>query len=102
MAVEKEKPRPPYAKYAFKNPYNLSLLLGAGAAAAATGNWWLAIAGAGMEALWMLFAPDSKLLRKLAWDKRWEKRARGRAARRARRKVQAAARRRRDALPGAA
>src|SRR3712207_808735 len=73
MAVDKEKPRPPYAKYAFKNPYNLSLLIGAGAAAAATGNWWLAIAGAGVEALWMLFAPDSKLLRKLAWDKRWEK-----------------------------
>jgi hypothetical protein len=68
---EKEKARPPYAKYAFKNPYNLSLLAGAGAAAAMTGNWWLALAGAGVEALWMLFAPDSKLLQKLAWDKRW-------------------------------
>jgi hypothetical protein len=68
-----DKPRPPYAKYAFKNPYNLSLLIGAGAAAAATGNWWLALAGAGVEALWMLFAPDSKLLQKVAWDKRWAK-----------------------------
>jgi hypothetical protein len=70
---ERDKPRPPYAKYAFKNPYNLSLLLGAGAAAAMTGNWWLALAGAGVEALWMLFAPDSKLLQKVAWDKRWER-----------------------------
>jgi hypothetical protein len=36
-----------------------------------TGNWWLALAGAGMEALWMLFAPDSKLLQKTIWDKRF-------------------------------
>ncbi len=71
MASDKEKARPPYAKYAFQNPYNLSLLVGAGAAAAATGNWWLALAGAGVEALWMLFAPDSRLLQKVAWDKRF-------------------------------
>jgi hypothetical protein len=69
--ADRDKPRPPYAKYAFKNPYNLSLLIGAGAAAAMTGNWWLAVAGAGVEALWMLFAPDSKLLQKVAWDKRF-------------------------------
>ena len=64
-----DKPRPPYAKYAFKNPYNLSLIIGGGAAAAATGNWWLAVATAGFEALWMLFAPDSRLLRKTWFDK---------------------------------
>jgi hypothetical protein len=66
-----DKPRPPYSRYAFKNAYNISLLAGAGAAAALTGNWWLALAGAGVEALWMLFAPDSKLLQKMVWDKRW-------------------------------
>jgi hypothetical protein len=64
-----EKPRPPYARYAFKNPYNLALLGGFATAAAATGNWWLALCGAGVEALWMLFAPDSRLLRKLWFDK---------------------------------
>lgn len=67
-----EKPRPPYAKYAFSNPYNYALLSGVGAAAAMTGNWWLAIAGAGLEAIWMLFAPDSRLLRKAWFDKRFE------------------------------
>jgi hypothetical protein len=68
MATD-EKPRPPYARYAFKNPYNLAVLGGFATAAAATGNWWLALCGAGVEALWMLFAPDSRLLRKLWFDK---------------------------------
>jgi len=67
----KEK-APPYARYAFMNPYNLSLIAGAGAAAMATGHWWLAlIAGAG-EAVWMLFAPDSRVLRRVWFDKVWE------------------------------
>jgi hypothetical protein len=68
MATD-EKPRPPYARYAFRNPYNLAVLGGFATAAAATGNWWLALCGAGVEALWMLFAPDSRLLRKLWFDK---------------------------------
>jgi hypothetical protein len=70
MAAD-EKPRPPYAKYAFKNPYNLAILGGFASAAALTGNWWLGLCGAGVEALWMLFAPDSRLLRKLWFDKRY-------------------------------
>jgi hypothetical protein len=65
-----EKPRPPYAKYAFKNPYNYAVMGGFASAALMTGNWWLGLAGAGAEALWMLFAPDSRLLRKLWFDKR--------------------------------
>ena len=32
---------------------------------------WLRLCGAGVEALWMLFAPDSRLLRKLWFDKRF-------------------------------
>jgi hypothetical protein len=63
---------PPYARYAFLNPYNLSLLTGAGAVAAATGQYWIAIAAAASEALWMLFAPGSTLLQKTIWDKRWD------------------------------
>jgi hypothetical protein len=66
-----EKKQPPYAKYAFRNPYNLAILGGFASAAALTGNWWLGLAGAGVEAIWMLFAPDSKLLRKVWWDKLW-------------------------------
>src|SRR5215831_16994616 len=64
-----EKPRPPYAKYAFNNPYNYAIMGGFASAALLTGNWWLGLCGAGVEALWMLFAPDSRLLRKLWWDK---------------------------------
>ncbi len=65
-----EKPRPPYARYAFKNPYNYAVMAGFASAALLTGNWFLGLAGAGAEALWMLFAPDSRLLRKLWFDKR--------------------------------
>ena len=71
MSSKDEKPRPPYAKYAFKNPYNYAVLGGFASAAALTGNWWLGLCGAGVEALWMLFAPDSRLLRKTWFDKRF-------------------------------
>ena len=70
--IQRKKPQPPYGKYAFLNPYNLSLIAGAGAAAAVTGHWWLAMCAAAGEALWMLFAPDSRLLRKFWFDKVWE------------------------------
>ena len=66
------KETPPYYRYAFVNPYNLSLLAGAGVAAAATGQWWLGLLAAAGEALWMLFAPDSKVLRRTVWDRIWE------------------------------
>jgi hypothetical protein len=62
---------PPYARYAFLNPYNLSLLAGAATTAAATGHWWIAICAAATEGLWMLFAPDSTVLQRTFWDKRW-------------------------------
>ncbi len=69
-SAEKEKRRA-YLRYAFHNVYNYTALAGVGAAAALTGNWWLGIVGAAVEGLWMLFAPDSKILSKLAWDKHW-------------------------------
>ena len=62
---------PPYSRYAFLNPYNLTLLAGVGTTAAATGHWWMAICGAAAEGLWMLFAPDSKLLQRAWFDKTW-------------------------------
>jgi len=62
--------KPPYLKYAFVNPYNLAVMGGFAAAAALNGNWWLGMCGAGVEAIWLLFAPDSRLLQKLWFDKR--------------------------------
>ena len=69
---DSDKPKVPYAKYAFQNPYNYAILGGFASAAVLTGNWWLGLAGAGVEAIWMLFAPDSRLLRKTWFDKRWD------------------------------
>jgi hypothetical protein len=63
----------PYLKYAFSNPYNVSLFLGTLAAAGITLNPFLAIFALGAEALWLLYAPDSKRLRHLLWDPRFEK-----------------------------
>src|SRR5947208_2835367 len=63
------KKKTPYAKYAFANAYNLSLIGGAAAVAAITGNWFIGVAAAGAEALWMLFAPGSRLLRKTWFDR---------------------------------
>jgi hypothetical protein len=67
-----DKPKVPYAKYAFSNPYNYAVMGGFASAAVLTGNWWLGLAGAGVEAIWMLFAPDSRLLRATWFDKRWK------------------------------
>ncbi|MFO0759164.1 MAG: hypothetical protein U0359_21910 [Byssovorax sp.] len=69
-----KKPRrgeaaPPYARLAFLNPYNISLLIAALVVAAATGHWWIALCALAAEAIWMLFAPDSTVLQKLWFDK---------------------------------
>src|SRR5215471_12132916 len=64
-----EKDSPPYRRYAFANIYNYTLLGGFAATAALTQNWWFGVLGAGLEALWMLFAPDSKIIRRLWFDK---------------------------------
>jgi hypothetical protein len=65
--------RYPYVKMAFTNPYNLSLFAGALAAAGLTLNPVLAIVALGLEALWLLHAPDNKRLRHLLWDPRFDK-----------------------------
>ncbi|MCK6550276.1 hypothetical protein L6R52_30855 [Myxococcota bacterium] len=72
MANDDDKPkkeRVPYFKYAFHNVYNYTMLGGFGAAALLTQNWWLAVVGLGIETLWMVFGPDSKLLRRFYFDK---------------------------------
>jgi hypothetical protein len=63
----------PYLKFAFANPYNLSLFGGALAAAGLTMNPLLGILAIGAEALWLLYAPESARLRHLLWDPRFEK-----------------------------
>jgi len=63
----------PYLRYAFANPYNVSLFVGALAAAGLTLNPVLAFTALGLEALWLLYAPDSKRLRHLLWDPRFER-----------------------------
>lgn len=67
-STEGRSERVPYYRYAFKNVYNYALMAGMISAAALTQNWWLLILGGGLEALWMLFAPDSRLLRRLWFD----------------------------------
>ena len=62
----------PYLKFAFANPYNLSLVLGGLAAAVLTANPLLALVALGGEAIWLLHAPESKRLRHLLWDPRFE------------------------------
>jgi len=62
----------PYLKLAFSNPYNLSLFGGALAAAGLTLNPFLAIMAVGLEALWLLYAPDSQRLRHLLWDPKFD------------------------------
>ncbi len=63
----------PYLKMAFKNPYNLSLLLGGLAASVLTANPIPLLIAVGGEALWLLHAPESKTLRRILWDPRFEK-----------------------------
>jgi hypothetical protein len=60
---------PPFARYAFWNPYNVSLFLGGITLGVATDHTWLAIVTCAVEVLWMIFAPDSKLLRALWFER---------------------------------
>ena len=60
---------PSYARIAFWNPYNISLFLGGVVLGAATGHGWLSVLTCAAELMWMIFAPDSKLLRALLFDR---------------------------------
>jgi hypothetical protein len=62
-----------YARAAFLNPYNLSLLGGAAAASLLTLNPLPILGAVGLEVLWLLWAPDSQRLRHLLWDPRFAK-----------------------------
>lgn len=70
ITADKLRAKPPYLKFAFANPYNLSLFTGAIAAAGLTLNPILAVAALGAEALWLLHAPGSRAMQRLVWDKK--------------------------------
>ena len=53
----------PYARLAFWNPYNISLFLGGIVLGVASGHSWLAVVTCAAEVMWMILAPDSKILR---------------------------------------
>ena len=59
----------PYARYAFWNPYNISLFIGGIVLGVATGHEWISVLTCAAEVLWMIFAPDSKLLRAVWFDR---------------------------------
>jgi hypothetical protein len=63
--------KPPYFRFAFANPYNLALLGGSLAAAVLTFNPLIALAGLGLEAIWLV-NHDNAALRKLLWDPRFD------------------------------
>ncbi len=65
-----------YLRMAFANPYNLSLLVGAIAVAVILQGPVLALGALSAEALWLLFGPDSRFLRRRLWDPALEKRNR--------------------------
>jgi hypothetical protein len=65
--------RRPYVKAAFANPYNLSLFLGGLTAAGITSSPFLGVMVVCLEALWMVFAPGTKLLQKTLWDPQFDK-----------------------------
>lgn len=86
MAEPTDKPKRTtgdYARRLFHNPYNYSLLGGVAAASLATGQWWLGLVGLSAEALYMLFAPDSKTVRNYVDKSFAEDDARARAEARA-------------------
>jgi len=68
---------PPYARYAFWNPYNITLFVGVVVLGVAIDQSWISILACAAEVLWMIFSPDSKLLRALWFDRAFaaEKRA---------------------------
>ena len=71
MSTKKDD-EPPYARYAFLNPYNLSIFAGGVLLGALSGNTWIAVLTCAAEAMWMIFAPDSKVLRALWFDRAFE------------------------------
>lgn len=73
-AAEENFPeKPSYLKYAFANPYNLTLLGGAVIASVLTLNPLIAVAALGVEGLWLLHGSQSRFMQRILWDPLYEK-----------------------------
>lgn len=70
---EKFPEKPSYLKYAFANPYNLTLLGGAVIASVLTLNPLIAVAALSVEGLWLLHGSQSRFMQRLLWDPMYEK-----------------------------
>lgn len=83
--VERERP---YGRYAFLNPYNLTLFGGLVVVGGlVTDHHWLVVLTCAAEAMWLIFAPGSKLLRRVWFDPVFERAERAFAEERCRKKV---------------
>jgi hypothetical protein len=78
----------PYGRYAFLNPYNLSLFAGGVALGFLSGHTWLVVVTCAAEAMWLIFAPDSEVLRRIWFDRAFAREAEAEAAERCAKKVQ--------------
>jgi hypothetical protein len=66
--------RPNYLKAAFANVYNLSLLSGAVLASVMTGDYIIAAAAVGLEAIWLIVGPDLRPFQRSVNDAQREER----------------------------
>src|SRR5688572_5560202 len=82
-----DRDEPPYARYAFLNPYNLTLFAGLVLFGLLSGHHWIVVVACAAELLWMIFAPDSRILRRLWFDPVFERAERAYAEERCRKKV---------------
>src|SRR5690242_6669075 len=89
-APRRKAPRrdePPYTRYALFNPYNLSLFVGLVVLGLTTEHHWIIVLACAAEALWLVFAPDSTLLRRVWFDPAFTRAERAFAEERCRAKV---------------
>lgn len=62
---------PPYTRYALLNAVNLGALAAAAVTTLASGEAWIAVCAGAAEAVWLLLAPGSQLIRERVFDPRW-------------------------------
>lgn len=71
LRAQDTKREPPYTRYALLNPVNIVALAGAAVTSLAAGEAWIAVCAGAAEAVWLLLAPGSALLRKHWFDAEW-------------------------------
>ena len=71
VVFKKGTDEPPYLRIAALNAYNLALFVAGLVVSWAIGASWLAMCVCAAETVWLLFAPESKLLKRLWFDPVW-------------------------------